>query len=193
MRDVADVAVGHHDALEPHHALHLGAHGVGGVLRLDLAEHARDGHAAARTIRPAAGAAAEAGPETGTLARADARSRARSCTATGAGALRNGRRALATIAPGSGCSAAAIGLAGMLRSSSGLTSSGRRLGFGSALDRNGDLFLAGQFGLLRWLRRLVATAATAAPGPRLGNPHDVLQRDLGRETATGRRGHSASP
>ena len=56
--NVADAAVGFHDALEQHRALHLRAHRVGGVLRLHFAKHARQRDAVARTVHAAAGPAA---------------------------------------------------------------------------------------------------------------------------------------
>ena len=61
--DAADGAIGHHHAFEPHGALHLRTHRIGGVGRLHLAHELRDGDAVARTEGAAAGAAATALPE----------------------------------------------------------------------------------------------------------------------------------
>src|SRR6185436_13764243 len=80
------------DALEQHRALDLRAHGVGGVLRLHLAQHARDCDAVARTVRAAARSTTTARPETRSCSRANARPSAGSRAAASSGTLRERRR-----------------------------------------------------------------------------------------------------
>src|SRR5262245_25473905 len=69
---LSDRTVLHHDRLEPHHALNLGSHGVGGVVRFDLADEHRRRHAIARTVRASAKAPAVARAEARPVARANA-------------------------------------------------------------------------------------------------------------------------
>src|SRR5262249_55170875 len=85
-----DRAVGHHDALEQHDALNLRAHRVSCVLRLDVAQQARNLNAVAGTIRPTARAAAVAGPHARSLSRSDTCALARSRAAAAARSLRRG-------------------------------------------------------------------------------------------------------
>jgi hypothetical protein len=72
---VADRSVRANDALEQHRALHLGAHRVGGVLRLHFVHQTREDDAVAWAVHPAAGAATTAGAKPGSRAGTDATAR----------------------------------------------------------------------------------------------------------------------
>src|SRR5262245_7975366 len=65
--DAADAAIRQDDALEEHRALDLGAHRVGGVLRLHFFRGLRQLHTIARPVRAAAGAASESGTKSRAL------------------------------------------------------------------------------------------------------------------------------
>jgi hypothetical protein len=77
--DLPDGAVLEDHGFEKNDALNLGAHRVGGVVRLDLANEARRCHAVARTIGAAAKPAAVSWPEARSVAGAASRSTPRAC------------------------------------------------------------------------------------------------------------------
>src|SRR5437667_2757462 len=85
--DVADRAVASHDDFQDDLALQSLAPGLFGVIGTDLFEEARRFDTAAGPIGSTAGPTTRSFADAGTLTRANARSRARSCTAACAGAV----------------------------------------------------------------------------------------------------------
>src|SRR5262245_47402540 len=81
---VPDRAIRLDDALKEHGALNFRAHRIGGVLRLDFAQDARQRHTAARSVHAPARSAPASRTEAGSVSRADAASTTGAGTTSGA-------------------------------------------------------------------------------------------------------------